>query len=101
MRLAAKTDENHQEVVTRLRYYGYAVWSTAAIGKGFPDLIVSNAHEMWLVEIKDGSASMTPDQKDFVAAWRGKPVKIIRSLKDVEYFHLENQRRRHAPTRCI
>jgi Holliday junction resolvase len=81
VRRAAKVDANHTEIVDALRLIGVSVASTAAIGKGFPDLVVSDGPRTLLIEIKDGEKSpskrkLTEDQEKFAAAWRGQIAKV-------------------------
>ena len=56
MRRAARTDANHAEVVAALIRVGCSVQSTAAIGCGFPVLIVfaPALGRLVLLEVKDG-----------------------------------------------
>ena len=86
MRLAAKTDANHTAVVQTLREEGCTVVSTAAMAKGFPDLVVGISGQTHLIEIKDGSKvpsaqSLTSDQLIFIKHWKGSPVVIIRDCE--------------------
>lgn len=76
MRRAAKVDANHSEIVTALRKIGATVTSTAAVGKGFPDLAVGWRGMTLLLEIKDGSKppsarKLTEDERDWHDMWRG------------------------------
>ena len=82
MRTAAKIDANQPEVVDALRKAGISVQSTAAIGKGFPDLVAANGDgKVWLIEIKGPKGKLTPDQEQFISGWRGV-VHIVRSADD-------------------
>jgi Holliday junction resolvase len=81
VRRAAKVDANHAEIVDALRLIGVSVASTAAIGKVFPDLVVSDGSRTLLIEIKDGEKSpskrkLTEDQEKFAAAWRGQIARV-------------------------
>lgn len=76
MRRAAKVDANHSEIVAALRKIGATVTSTAAVGKGFPDLAVGWRGMTLLLEIKDGSKppsarKLTEDERDWHDMWRG------------------------------
>ena len=93
MRRAARTDRNHQDIVSEFRRLGCHVVSLAALGSGVPDLLVTirhRAHEYvrtLLVEIKDGSKApsarvLTPDQQGFHKAWPGE-LAIVTSVDDV------------------
>jgi Holliday junction resolvase len=77
MRTAARTDNNHKQIVSALREIGCSVLSLAALGKGVPDLLVARNGRSWLIEIKDGSKSpskrkLNQDQINFKATWRGQ-----------------------------
>lgn len=76
MRRAARTDANHAAIVAALRGIGASVASTAAVGNGFPDIVVGFRGRNWLIECKDGSKppsdrKLTPAQQDFRIGWRG------------------------------
>jgi hypothetical protein len=76
MRVAAKTDANHREVVRALRKAGISVHSTASMGKGFPDLACGLNGVVCLLEIKDGSLpasarGLTADERAWHTNWRG------------------------------
>ena len=76
MRRAARTDKNHKEIVQALRKAGCQVQSLAAIGKGVPDLMVSRASRVWLIECKTPHGKLTEHQRAWHALW---PVFIARS----------------------
>ena len=92
MRLRAKIDSNQGEIVSKLRELGFSVHSTAAVGKGYPDIIcgfTSQKHNIKiniLFEIKDGNKppsarKLTPDEIEWHSAWRGQ-VDVINSFDD-------------------
>ena len=86
MRRAAKIDANQPDIVQALRDYGCQVWSTAAMGGGFPDLLVLHKGVLLLMEIKDGAKppsarGLTPDQQKWHAAWRGGPLSIVTDIE--------------------
>ena len=85
MRQAARIDENQPEIVKALRSVGCLVQSMAAMGKGFPDLLVyrPSTDRYRLLEVKDGAKSpsrqaLTPDQEKFHAIW---PVTVVNSVE--------------------
>ena len=96
MRRAAKTDDNHKEILDAFRKFGCSVFSLHQVGQGFPDAIIAKYHRNILVEIKDGKKplskrKLTDDQIDFHKDWQG-PIAIVKSLDDVVnvmklYFH--------------
>lgn len=86
---AKRTDANHAAIVKAFRALGCSVASTAGIGDGFPDLVVSRHKDgpAWLVEVKDGSKppsarKLTEDQIKFHGAWKGK-IFVCKSLVEV------------------
>lgn len=87
MRRAARTDENHGDMVAAFRKMGCSVLSLAGLGKGCPDLLCANRHGSWLVEVKDGAKSpsarsLTDDQHTFHKAWKGE-IYIAERVDDV------------------
>lgn len=78
---AARIDANQPVIVEALRKAGVSVQSTAGIGKGFPDLVCAKGNQVWIIEIKTATGKLTPDQIEFIAAWRGV-VHIARSVDD-------------------
>jgi Holliday junction resolvase len=78
---AAKIDANQPEIVKALRKCGISVHSTAAIGKGFPDLVCAKGDKAWLIEVKGPKGKLTDDQVEFMSAWQGD-VHIARSVDD-------------------
>jgi Holliday junction resolvase len=85
MRRAAKTDANQAEIVAALREIGATVTSTAAVGKGFPDLAVGWRDMTFLLEIKDSGKppskrKLTADEADWHAAWRGHAA-VVENVK--------------------
>lgn len=90
MRRAAKVDKNQAAIVDALRKLGASVASTAAIGKGFPDLVVGIHGRTFLCEIKDGAKppsarKLTDDQVKFKADWKGDWT-LLESIEDVQHF---------------
>ena len=86
MRTAARVDDNQGAIVKVLRKAGASVRSTAAIGKGFPDIVVGYKGINYLCEIKDGAKvksaqKLTPDEQDFYESWKGQ-LWIIRNEQE-------------------
>ena len=87
MRTAARVYSNQAEIVKLLRAIpGCKVVSTAALGKGFPDLVVGWMGNNYLIELKDGDKppskrKLTPDEKKFHAQWTGQ-VAVAKSFED-------------------
>lgn len=87
-----RTDDNHTAIVSALRKIGAKVFSTAAIGKGFPDLVVGYRGDLFLLEIKDGSKppskrNLTPDEAKFMQEWKGiSHIGIVYDAEDAISF---------------
>ena len=78
---AAKIDNNQPEIVAALRMAGCSVYSTAGVGRGFPDLAVGREGVTYLLEVKDGSLppsarKLTTDEAHFHALWRGHAMVV-------------------------
>jgi Holliday junction resolvase len=87
MRVRARKDNNHTDIVGTLRACGWSVLDTAQLGKGAPDLFVSKAKRTIAIEIKDGkkppsARKLTKDEKIFKDTWQGEYM-IIESVEDV------------------
>lgn len=88
MRRAAKTDDNHSEIIGVFRKAGCGVLDLSRVGKGCPDLLVHLPQYPWdnfLVEIKDGrkppsARRLTEDQEKFHGRWRG-PIYVVESVE--------------------
>jgi hypothetical protein len=90
----AKLDANHFEVVAAFKACGAGVMDTSTMGGGFPDLLVNITGSVRLVEVKNpnteyGRKGFTRLQRRFVDGWAGSPVRIIRTLQDVEDFVMQ------------
>lgn len=86
MRLAARVDDNHGEIVEALRDIGCSVLSLAQLGKGCPDLLVArhNCGNL-LLEVKDGrkppsARRLTNDELKFHGSWQG-PLAVVDSVE--------------------
>lgn len=77
MRRAAKVDTNQGDIVRALRRAGASVQSLASVGKGVPDLLVGIRGEVYLLEVKQPKGELTPDQRLWHCAWRGRPVTVV------------------------
>lgn len=89
MRLAAKTDSNHAEIVKAFRAYGYSVLDISRL-KNCCDLFVAKKRRTFAVEIKDGSKppskrQLTDGELKFMSEWKGVYI-VIESLSDVTAF---------------
>ena len=86
MRKVARTDTNQKHIVQGLRDVGATVLHTHQRGSGAPDIIVGYRGRNFMFEIKsDENATLTPDEQDFIDAWRGDMM-IVYSLEDALMF---------------
>lgn len=76
MRLAAKVDANHTQVVSALRAAGASVQSLAPIGKGCPDILAAFRGAMYLMEIKREKGKTNEMQKKWHIEWHA-PVHVV------------------------
>jgi hypothetical protein len=87
VRVRARKDRNHGEIVKAFRKLGWSVLDLAQLGGGCPDLLVALGKRSILVEVKDGEASpsnreLTSDQVKFWNTWRGEK-RLVESVDDV------------------
>ncbi len=87
MRRAAAVDRNQPEIVQALRQLGCTVCPLHTVGGGVPDLLVGWQGETFLLEVKDGSKppskqALTVHQIPWHDQWRGKPVAVVRTVKE-------------------
>lgn len=84
MRLRARVDTNHAEIVKALRKCGCSVYDLSRVGKGFPDLLVSfrngNRRDLALLEVKAHRGRQTAAQLKFEAD--GWMVYIVRTVDE-------------------
>jgi hypothetical protein len=87
MRRAARVDSNHSIVLGAFIACGCEAESTAAMGKGFPDIVAEqkSTGRIFLVEVKDGSKppsgrKLTEAQEGFHKRFT---VHIIERVEDV------------------
>lgn len=86
MIFARKVDNNHKEIVQRLRALHCEVHDMSRVGKGFPDLLVNLCGKTYLCEVKNGKGKLTLDQIHFHENWTGQPIVILKSVRDAECF---------------
>lgn len=84
-----KVDANHGEIVAALRKNGMVTFSTAALGRGFPDLVVGFMGINILLEVKDGTKSaserkLTEDEAKFINDWAGQVAVVTSAEEAVE-----------------
>ena len=87
MRRAPRIDANQRMIVAGLRCIpGVSVFSTAALGNGFVDVVVGYKGTNYMLEIKDGAKApserkLTPAEQRFHDEWRGQ-VAMVETLAD-------------------
>lgn len=86
MRRAAKVDANQSAIVQALRAIGASVQPLHMVGQGCPDLVAGYLGKTVWLEIKDGSKppsarTLTPDQREWIAGWRGGQVWVVHSVE--------------------
>lgn len=74
----SRQDGNHKEIHKLFVELGCQVTDTHAVGKGFPDMVVTGWGQVALVEVKDGSLTpsrrkLTPDE----AAWHERCQALV------------------------
>ena len=77
-----RRDANQREIVNTYLALGCSVTDTGSIGNGFPDLCIGLWGLDCLVEVKTKGGKMKSSQETFKREWRGRPVRIIRSMED-------------------
>ena len=87
MRRAARTDGNHQAVISEFRRLGCSVLDMSRLGEGAPDLLIGYGGISLLVEVKDGSKppskrALTTDQVQWWLDWNQNP-RVVRNLEQV------------------
>jgi len=87
LRVRARKDSNHNEIVKAFRQLGASVHDTAQLGAGFPDICAAIGKTNVLIEIKDGekppsARKLTPDEQKFHDEWQGW-IEIVCSVDDV------------------
>jgi hypothetical protein len=79
LRRAAKRDAIEPDVIATLEAFGCYVWRLDQP----VDLLCGYRGRTYLVEVKSGKRGrLTGGQVDFIAAWRGGPVEIVRSADE-------------------
>jgi hypothetical protein len=76
-----RIDQNQQDLVRQLRQCGVQVQLLSAVGQGCPDLLCGYRGYNILLEVKDGSKSisdqrLTKDQQEWHDSWPGQVAKV-------------------------
>jgi Holliday junction resolvase len=91
MRIKAKKDANHNEIVKILEAGGVVVKDMSTQGRGFPDILAWHLDAWYLIEIKNpktdyGRKGLNKNQVDFLKDWKGGPVFIMRTNEEANNF---------------
>ena len=94
MRLAARKDDNQDEIVDALRAIGATVQTLHQLGCGVPDLLVGWRGANLLLEVKDGSKPpsrrrLTKDEADWHEAWRGQVATVNSADEALELLQIQ------------
>lgn len=92
-----KVDSNHAAVMQALRDAAMKPVSTAAVGDGFPDILVAYRGVCIPLEVKDGAKSpserkLTAAEQKFADEWPG-PLAIVESPEEAVIAVLEHARK--------
>lgn len=84
MRRAAKTDDNHKQIVLGLRKVGASVLDIHTLPNCF-DILVGYKGVTYLMEIKDGNKppskrKLSPGEIKFMDNWKGSKYHIVLDL---------------------
>ena len=95
-RRAHRKDSNHPAIAARYRQHGCSVMDLADAGLSV-DLLIGCRGIDCLVEVKDGEKPpsrrrLTTDEQELHDAWRGRKVRIIEYLDEVD-AHVAELRR--------
>jgi len=93
---AGRTDGNHAEVIKVLRDNGMDARSIAALGNGWPDVVVGWRGVNIFLEIKDGAKypsqrALTAAEQEFFGTWGGQ-VKLVMSPEEAVRESIEHVR---------
>jgi hypothetical protein len=78
-----RRDANHREIDAAYRQCGASVVDTHILGGDVPDMVVGLLGVDAWVEIKMEDGDLSVGQIDFARKWRGRTVRVIRSIADV------------------
>lgn len=78
---AKKADVNQREIVQALRQAGASVQPIYRLGRGVPDILCGFRGKNFLLEIKNGRNTLTPDEALWLDSWRGQAA-IVRTIDE-------------------
>lgn len=77
-----RTDANQAEIVAALRKVGCYVMDLSHVGRGCPDLLVSDRQKiLHVMEIKTAKGKLNKRQQEWHAQWQG-PCHVVRSVAE-------------------
>lgn len=92
MKLRARVDKNHKDIVECFRKIGCSVLSLSAVGKGCPDLLISYQKQCYLVEVKSEHGKLNTWQEEWGRRW-GSPVYVVKTKEDCVALLIKLRRR--------
>jgi len=84
VRKFGRKDSNHHTLAKHAEAFGASVVDLSPLGDGVPDCLIGLHGTTWLVEFKTATGSLTDDQTEFIATWRGSPVFLVRTIEEME-----------------
>ncbi len=89
LRRGVRRDATEKAIVEALRASG---WSVAYIsGRNVPDILAGRGGVTEVIEVKTAKGKLKPGQAVFAAEWRGRPVRVMRSVEDVVKLNEETR----------
>jgi hypothetical protein len=101
-RHAMRRDENHARLRLTWRHMGFSWCDLYPIEKGQPDALLGARGVDQLAEIKIDDESPRKEQAEWHRKWRGRPVVILRTPKDLERLarEMDPQRQSESSVPC-
>ncbi len=90
---AARVDANQSELADAWREMGGSWLHLHAVGQGCPDALLGMCGLMELAEVKTETGQLNERQRRWLGEWRGRPVRIIRTLADLSALAAEMRAR--------
>ena len=96
-------DLTHNPIAEVLEAFGWTVVDTSAVGAlvpGYPDMAIGQGGINDYVQAKSGNEPLTASEAKFHAAWRGRPIVVLRSKEHAEtWARKERHKRRQDSAR--
>ncbi len=69
--LRVKRDKSHIKIQNELRQRGFSVCDLSEIGRGCPDILIADANNTVLCELKESDGEIYIAQLEYIASWKG------------------------------